>query len=197
MKNRISELRKEKNITTTELAKQLNVTIRSVQRYEIGSTNPPPDKLKLMAEIFNCSIDYILYLSDKRTHEALPDGSQLEGLIKANPDTKKLFINRLKDLLIEKEVTKDVLSKSTGIDKESISGYLKGTIIPDIDALKKIAKNLDTTIDYLFGLNDNPSSSEIVLLEDWISFNDGKSIKKVPAKLIRDFLNSISQKDDI
>lgn len=66
MVNRIRELRKEKNLTQVELAKMLNVSDRSVGFYETGERDPDTDTLNTLAEIFDCSIDYILCRTDIR-----------------------------------------------------------------------------------------------------------------------------------
>lgn len=41
-KNKIKEFRKRNELTQTELAKKLNITLRTVQNWEAGHSNPPP-----------------------------------------------------------------------------------------------------------------------------------------------------------
>ncbi|AEY64809.1 helix-turn-helix transcriptional regulator [Clostridium sp. BNL1100] len=66
MNNRLRELRKEKGLTQMELAKQLNVSDRSVGFYETGERDPDTDTLRKLSDFFDVSIDYLLCRSDIR-----------------------------------------------------------------------------------------------------------------------------------
>jgi transcriptional regulator with XRE-family HTH domain len=185
LNNRIKNLRTELGLNISELAKKLKVNTSTILRYENGQINPPPEKLKILSEIFDCSIDYLLYLSESRKNE-------LKILVDTNPKTKEIFINRLKDLIINKNLTKNMISINLNLDKQLLDDFINGDKIPSIDILKSLANYLDTTIDYLVGLNDNPSKYEIVILEDEVEIKEGFENKKVSAKVIRDFLKSVS-----
>lgn len=69
MNNRLRELRKEKGLTQMELAKQLNVSDRSVGFYETGERDPDTDTLRKLSDFFDVSIDYLLCRSDIRKTE--------------------------------------------------------------------------------------------------------------------------------
>ena len=56
----ISELRQEKNLTQTDLAKLCSVTYQAVSQWETGKTLPDIDSLKNLSEIFNLTINEIL-----------------------------------------------------------------------------------------------------------------------------------------
>ena len=58
--NRFRELRKSKGLTQEDLGKILNVQKSTISRYEKGLIFPSPDVLKLMANYFNVSTDYLL-----------------------------------------------------------------------------------------------------------------------------------------
>ncbi|MEN8907617.1 MAG: helix-turn-helix transcriptional regulator [Clostridiales bacterium] len=64
MNNKIRELRKKQQVTISKLAKELNVSERSITSYEVGTRDLSTENLKKLANIFNCSIDYILMLTD-------------------------------------------------------------------------------------------------------------------------------------
>ncbi|MEN8905620.1 MAG: helix-turn-helix transcriptional regulator, partial [Clostridiales bacterium] len=185
----------ELGLSITELSKKLKMNASTILRYEQGSINPPPDKLKIMSEIFDCSIDYILYLTDEKKVEPKQYHNNLKRLLEANPETKNIFIERIKDFMIHNEVTKEQLSNLLQLDKNLIHKFIIGEEFPNIDILKKIAKIFDTTIDFLVGLNSNPSPDEIVILEDSVEIKDGQENKKISPKVIRDFLKSLSDKD--
>lgn len=56
MKNRIKELREAKKMSQVELAKQLNVSLHSVWRWENEKIDPRATELLQLAEVFECEI---------------------------------------------------------------------------------------------------------------------------------------------
>lgn len=74
MKNRVKELRTERNLRQTELAEKVNTTQQTISRIENGENTLPADTLIALANFFGVSIDYILCLTDsRRTNEAQID----------------------------------------------------------------------------------------------------------------------------
>lgn len=63
---RITMLRKELKLTQAQLAQKLGVGRTTVNGYEQGIIAPPPDKIKMMSEIFDVTTDYIIGKSDDR-----------------------------------------------------------------------------------------------------------------------------------
>lgn len=57
---KIKELRKEKEIYQKELANKLNKSITCICDWERGRTEPNIQDLKALADIFGCSIDYLV-----------------------------------------------------------------------------------------------------------------------------------------
>ena len=57
---RLKELRKEKNLTQTDIAKIFNVTDATVSTWEVGKAQPSFDILMELAKYFNVSTDYLL-----------------------------------------------------------------------------------------------------------------------------------------
>ena len=62
--NNIKILRRKKDMTQGELAKQVHVTQTSVSQWESGKTNPDTQTTKKLAEFFNVTIDYLLGRSE-------------------------------------------------------------------------------------------------------------------------------------
>ncbi|AXF53460.1 DNA binding protein [Streptococcus phage 115] len=58
--NRLRELRKAKNMTKSELAKVINVSEKTISRWEKDDTLMKANKAKELAEYFNVSIPYLL-----------------------------------------------------------------------------------------------------------------------------------------
>ena len=61
---RLKELRTEKNISQNELAKQLNISVACINRWENNLRVPNIDSLRLLCKYFSCSADYLIGLED-------------------------------------------------------------------------------------------------------------------------------------
>ena len=96
--NKIRELRKEKKLTQTDLAKRLNTTTSNVSGWECGKWQPDNDTLIRLAEILNVSVDYLLGRDDITTEERAVGASA----------TKKISITPIEDdmLYVFREVGK-------------------------------------------------------------------------------------------
>lgn len=63
---------------------------------------------------------------------------------------------RLKELRKRKGLTQKQLGDKLGVTKDAISHYENNTQTPSIDRLTKIAVCLNTSVDYLLGLENDP-----------------------------------------
>ena len=61
---RLKELRIEKGITQAELAKELQVSQRSISSWETGFRQPDFETLEILAKYFNVTTDYLLGITD-------------------------------------------------------------------------------------------------------------------------------------
>jgi len=57
---RIQDLRKQRGITQSKLAKQIGISRSSVNAWEAGKSMPSVGHLVALADIFNVSTDYLL-----------------------------------------------------------------------------------------------------------------------------------------
>ncbi|HGF7991472.1 helix-turn-helix domain-containing protein [Enterococcus faecium] len=64
--DKLKELRKNKGIKQSDLAKALYLRQSSISDYENNRSTPNPDTLKKIAEYFNVSADYLLDITPKR-----------------------------------------------------------------------------------------------------------------------------------
>ena len=62
----IKKLREEKGMTQDELAEKLNVTRQAVSNWETGKTQPDIETLTRLAEIFDVSVERIIYGSERK-----------------------------------------------------------------------------------------------------------------------------------
>ena len=65
--DKIRLLRKEKGLTQQELAKCMKMSDGNLSKYELGRLEPSTDTIKMLADFFNVSTDYLLGLSPDRT----------------------------------------------------------------------------------------------------------------------------------
>ena len=76
-------LRKLKNMTQEDIAEKIGVSRQSVAKWETGETVPDLDKCKILAEIFEVSLDDLAnYESEDNMGMALPPkGKHLFGMV--------------------------------------------------------------------------------------------------------------------
>lgn len=63
----LKKLRESKHITQLKLSIDLSVSQELISRYEVGNSFPQPNMLIKLAKYFNCSVDYLLGLTDIAT----------------------------------------------------------------------------------------------------------------------------------
>ena len=109
--NRIKELRIEKGLLQSDVAKYLGKSERIVGFYERGERDPNTDTLIKLSELFNVSIDYILGKSDIKVSQKvnlndidIAFASGIKGLNKENQETLK---NIMEGLLAKQELDDD------------------------------------------------------------------------------------------
>ena len=62
---RIKDLREDNDLTKQELADKLDISERTLTRYETGESEPTISVLIKMSLIFNVSLDYICCIKDE------------------------------------------------------------------------------------------------------------------------------------
>lgn len=67
MYKRLRELREDHDKKQSELAYLLNISQQYYSEYENGKRPIPVEKLKMLAKIYNTSMDYIVELTDEIT----------------------------------------------------------------------------------------------------------------------------------
>jgi transcriptional regulator with XRE-family HTH domain len=58
--NRLKQLRKQNNLSQSQLAKLVNLHYNHIGRYERGQSRPTSDALSRLAEALNVSTDYLI-----------------------------------------------------------------------------------------------------------------------------------------
>ena len=86
--SRITELRKQKSWSQSELAKQIQVSREIVGRYERGDAVPSIDIARRMADAFEVSLDYLVGATEKKLNKETIN--RIEEVDKMKPDDKKM-----------------------------------------------------------------------------------------------------------
>ena len=85
----LSKLRKNADMTQSELADKLNLTRQAISRYELGESFPDISILISIADIFNITIDELI----KNGEATRAESKILSDLISGKSDTKPQNIN--------------------------------------------------------------------------------------------------------
>lgn len=97
MYSRFTELLKERGISATALAKTLNFSPSTLTDWKHGRTTPKADKLQLIADYFDVSLDWLLGNTDVREkvnsdgYYDNPDAAEYAEMVRTNPEMKLLF----------------------------------------------------------------------------------------------------------
>ena len=107
---RITALRKEKNISQTELAKRLNVSRQAVSKWEQGTSTPDTERLIQLAEILDTEVEYLA------TGVHPEPGSVVLNVVET--------VERVQEKVVVKEVVRHVRRKP--VKKNPIDYWLVG-----------------------------------------------------------------------
>lgn len=81
----LKELREDKGLNQIDLAEILNVSRQTISGYETGTIEPPFSTLVKLADIYNCSLDYLAGRTKERYNLNL-----------MNKNNKKLLLELIK-----------------------------------------------------------------------------------------------------
>lgn len=101
---RIKELRLEKGLSQEELGQFLNIQKSAISKYERGALEPNKTMLIKMSELFHCSVDYLLGLSDIRNTNKILDAVSTDKKLLTftqclmERESMQLLFEQIKDL---------------------------------------------------------------------------------------------------
>ena len=107
---RITTLRKEKDISQTALAKRLNVSRQAVSKWEQGTSTPDTERLIQLAEILDTEVEYLA------TGVHPEPGSVVLNVVET--------VERVQEKVVVKEVVRHVRRKP--VKKNPIDYWLVG-----------------------------------------------------------------------
>lgn len=99
---RIKSLRIEAGKTQAEIAERLGVLRTTYGEYERGKIMPPMDKIKVLAELYNVSVDYLIGNTNEpkeNTHNKMDVSQSMKEIIEylQNEQSKLTFDGELLD----------------------------------------------------------------------------------------------------
>lgn len=104
-KDRIKELRIEKNLSISNLAEIANVSKVSAWQWENGMCFPKEKTLEKIADYFNVSLDYLMGRTEERnSHDSAEDQTSISARYKRLTETQKLIVSNLVDEFLKKSV---------------------------------------------------------------------------------------------
>ena len=98
--DRLSTLRKERNLTQKALSDAVGVHVTQLRRYEAGTSQPTLDVLRKLAVALHVSADLLLFDRDERG----PDEDlrfQFEAVAQLGPEEKQVVRSVLEGLLLK------------------------------------------------------------------------------------------------
>ena len=97
--NRLRQLREDAGLTQARLAKMLNLTQSTIAYYESGKKTPTLENAKVIAKLFNVSLDYLFEISnDKDGIDDIGKDEIISVADKLSNDINKLSPKSQKDL---------------------------------------------------------------------------------------------------
>jgi len=175
---RIKELRNSAKLTQEDFGKKFGIVKSTVSLYENGKSIPNDEIKKQICNYFHVSLDYLLGNTDiKQVNNYSFNDFFISFFFGYWDKCKKRIYERMKELSISKS---DFINE-TNIDLEKEIS---------LDNLITIAKKLDVTTDYLFGL----SSMKHISLED---INYIQSITERERDVINSFRSLDADNKDI
>lgn len=113
--NNLINLRESNNLNKSNLANILGITRQAVHAYETGSVNPSLEVLAKLTEVFNCTIDSLLFDNSELNMSKYTRINSIVGECNYSAINE---LNKIKSELLEKQA---ILSKSISDIEKSIS----------------------------------------------------------------------------
>ncbi len=142
---KLKDLRKYNGLSQAYIADKLGIKRSSYNQFEHQYDIVPIKRLNDLANIFECSIDYILGLNDLKFYTRVKD--------KINMNISK---ERLKNFRKEQKLTQVQLANFLKTSQSVVTGFENGRNFISTSFLYDICKKYNISADYLLGKIDEP-----------------------------------------
>ena len=126
--DRIKEIRKDRDLTQSDVANYLNIKLYTYSKYEININIPSLETVYNISKMFYLDIDYVIGLSDKKVKKEYP---------KYNA---RLIAHNLRYLRESKNLTRQQLAMKLGVTQSSIHRYENMLCNPSLQVIYKYSK---------------------------------------------------------
>ncbi len=142
---KLKELREYNNLSQYDIANLLGIKRSSYNQFEQQYDIIPIKRLNEVANIFNCSVDYIFGLTDNKNYNIINKEINLE-----------VSKNRLKTFRKERKITQNKLAQILKTTPSVVSGFERGRNIIATPFLYELCKKYHVSADYLLGKTNEP-----------------------------------------
>lgn len=141
----IRKIREENNKTMKEIADILGIAKITYNHYETQEKIIPIERLNVLCNFFNISLDYVFELNKKNNYK-----------IKNLEINQKLCSKRLKEFRKENKITQVKIANIVGTVQSTFAKYETGVNLIPTAFLYTICKKYNISADYLLGKTDEP-----------------------------------------
>jgi len=135
---RLSDLREDKDLSQAKIASTLNISRSQYSGLELETNRITHDKLIVLSNFYNTSVDYILGLTNE-INAYKRDGNNLL---------------KLKELRKNKKLTGKEAGNIIGISQQQYSSIENNTYKITNDKLIVLSNYYNTSVDYILGLTN-------------------------------------------
>lgn len=137
---RLEELREENNLKSKNIAEALNIHKSTYSQWEHNKIPIPTKRIIELSNFYEVNIDYILYLTGKKTH------------ITSNSNIDLISIGKkLKEVRKELNLTLRELGKKLNTAFSSLASYERGEVLIQSDILISLCKMSNCSSDWILG----------------------------------------------
>lgn len=136
---RVEDLLVENDLSRLQLSKKIGISFETLNGYFNKDFYPELSVAIKLANYFNCSIHYLMGLTDEYC---------------SKEKNKLSFIDTLKKLIKENNLSIERFMKAMNMSEANFYRWQSGKTQPAMSSLIAIAKFFDVTIDYLIGRFD-------------------------------------------
>jgi len=111
---RLKDLRRQKNLTQTELSKMVGVHYSHIGRYEKGQSKPKAGVLKLLAEALGVTTDYLFEGKVDKVAKARLEDQDLLIMFKETeklPEDDKILVKKFLDAFLTKRKVQSLVKE--------------------------------------------------------------------------------------
>lgn len=143
MRNRLEDLRDEKNLYKKNVAQNIGVVESVYSEWENGRVSIPTKRLYQLAEFFEVNIDYLIGITDKRVK------------IRKNKEIDIDIVSlRLKEIRKSLKMTMRDLAEKFNTSSSTISNYENGKFLILGSFLVELCMFSNYSIDWALGRSD-------------------------------------------